>query len=104
MYNFTSNAEGWGRFRKAHTLSHVRWTTFNFNRNKLETVSAQVISSYHRGMDVFRKYLQKLISKGFQSIIEGHKYADVRQLLSLSMFLLATIIKQTMLKIMVIEN
>ena len=50
------------------------------------------------------KSLTKKLSKGFQSISEGHKYADTRQLLSSFKFLPAAKIKQTMLKIVVIEN
>ena len=60
----------------------------------------------HRGMNVFMKSLTKIAfkGKGFQSVIEGHRYTDTRQLfLSSVMFLPATRIKRTMLKSTVIE-
>ena len=55
-------------------------------------------------MNMFLKPLTKLSSKGFQSIIEGHRYADIRQLLSLFTFVIAMTMKQTKLKIAVTEN
>ena len=54
---------------------------------------------------MFAKSLRKIdFENDFKHIIESHKYADTRQLLSSSMFLLAARIKRTMLKIAVIEN
>ena len=50
-----------------------------------------------------RNHQQKSISQGFCSIIEDHRYADTKQLLSLFMFLPGTK-KQTILKMMVIKS
>ena len=50
------------------------------------------------------KSLTKMLSKRFQSIIDGHRYGDTKQLLSSFMFLPVLRIKRKMLKIAVIEN
>ena len=55
-------------------LFHVSWTTYSFSRNRLgERFQCR---SYSRAIWI---HGQKLIFKGFQSIIEGHRYADTRQ-------------------------
>ena len=55
-------------------MFHVPWTTFKFNRNKLRTGSAFVMSSMpcsnKRGHQVIG---EKLLSKEFQCVTTDHK-------------------------------
>ena len=60
MFHFQENSTHYGLF-------HVSWTTFDFNGNQLGTVSPQVISPCHRGMNVCMKDKQELLSKDFKT-------------------------------------
>ena len=48
--------------------------------------------------------LTKITFQKIESIIQGHRYGDTRQLLSSFMFLPVIRIKRVMLKIAVVEN
>ena len=70
-----------------YTMFHLSWIIFNFSRNQLGTVSVGevewlVIISWNNEQvhEVINKI--NLLSKGFQSVTESHRYADTRELLS----------------------
>ena len=67
-----------------HSMFHVTWTTFKFNRNQLRTVSAYVMSSVpwsnQRAHEVIN---EKLLSKEFHCVTKDHKLDRIRRLLSL---------------------
>ena len=79
------------------TTIETNWERFQ-RRSCLRAIGKRTSVGCHK---------ERLLSEGFQSILDGHRYDDTRQLLSSFMFLLVMKlmrIKRMMLNIAVIEN